>query len=172
MVEDFKKVMPHLKFTPCEFKIEPEKVPDEFPNWAVWLSNDMDRFTMAEAHIMPAKVVKKHGVIPGNGKPGYFNCVVGDYEEADCVIYLKNVEYGTFDFLAHTAWLPEGYSKTSCIASEVGKLLHHRDGLYGFFYNKKDAIDACQLAIKCKLVSLDQKIEQIKFTSSTLAHEK
>lgn len=140
------------------FEVKPPTfdIPKAFSGIAVYLPEDFTEVLTCPAEILPAKKVKRHGVVPmskeekekydnlpPSRKP--FNCYVGDYFEMVHEVWMKDAMHMPM-YHAHHEWgMPDGFAMVEISDDRVGalqpcKMLYK--GWKGYFKSIADAKEA------------------------------
>ena len=142
-------------------------IPETFDNYAVFIGDCLRYLTIKPAKIMPSKIVKMHGVLPRcKGAPkNTFNCCIGEYEEEQCEVWLKDiiVDFKKNDAADFNARPMIGkHALATCRKDMIGKWHEHSYGYYGFFKTKKAAVTAIKKKYEKELADLESQVEMVK----------
>ena len=156
------------KFISADELFRKNDIPEIFDNYAVFIGDCLGYLSIKPAKIMPSKIVKMHGVLPRRkGEPkNTFNCCIGDYEEEQCEVWLKDivVNFKTRNDAAEFNARPmvDKHALATCRKDMIGKWHEHSYGQYGFFKTKKAAVIAIKKKYEKELAYLESQVEMVK----------
>ncbi len=133
-----------------------------FRDYAVFVKKDFSEIIIEKCKISEPVLTKCHGVIPNNSPKGYFNCLIGDYQEERCSIIIAPRKYSLSSAYTFGCSYDTNFYYKSISSQNVDKLINESNGYYiGFFKTKEKAYNNIIKVRKKYIEDLERKIKSV-----------